>query len=312
MKTNVKLITSVTVLVTCFTLMAQEKITLTPSELIPHEEGYYSTGIQIDENQDGIMEYHNGCDDYYEDDLSDGIYDPHVNHEETGEQQGFKYVNCMIMPDCEPKGSPIEPPVATGYIQMCACQFSNTDSAIYSYIQSPAISNLVSIYMETSADVSTNDSRKIPYNIEYSKDLGTTWEPAYLRDNVFAQGGYRITYDSSKSSAVKKMVEASKSGPIVLRIITNDRAVDPPYQGQFVNLHALTITAERASSLNNISQNELKIKIQNQTIISENGTIKVYTIMGQFVGTGNQIQVGHQGIYLVKPEFGPVQKILVK
>jgi hypothetical protein len=293
-------------------LSGQEEIIFTPAELIPHDEGYYISGVEVDEDQDGNMEFHNGCEDYYEDDLSDGIYDPHVNHEETGEQQDFKYFNCLIMPTCGHKGTSIDPPVAVGYIQISACQFSNTDSAIYSYIQSPAISNLVSIYMETSADVSINDSRKVPYNIEYSKDFGVTWENDYLMDLVENQGGYRVTYDGSEYSVIQNMIDASKVSPIIIRIITNDRSVDRPYQGQFVKLHALTVTAEKASGLNNISQNRLYIKIQKQAIISEKGNIEVFNLMGQFIGTGDLVRVPYQGIYLVKPESGPVQKVLVQ
>jgi hypothetical protein len=293
-------------------LIAQDEIIFKPSELTPHEDGYYIAGFNRDKNGDGIPEFYNKCDDEYEDDLSDGIYDPHVNHEETGEQQSFKYFNCLIMPTCVHKSDPITPPVDTGYIQMSACQFTGTDTAILSYIQSPPINNLVSIYLETSADVSINESdRKIPYKIEYSKDFGTTWEKEYIYDDVKDQGGYRVTYDS-ESSILQTMIDASKLSPIVLRIITNDRSQLKPYQGQFVKLHALKITGEIGKT--NIRRNfsdDLNIQIRNLTIYSDE-SVSVFNIMGQYIGTGMYIQVPASGIYLVRTENGPVQKILVK
>ena len=47
-------------------------------------------------------------------------------------------------------------------------------------------------------------------------------------------------------------------------------------------------------------------------LITANTKIEVYNIMGQFIGTGNQVEVPAQGIYLVRTENSPVQKILVK
>jgi hypothetical protein len=293
-------------------LYAQEEIILNPAELVPHQDGYYIEGVWVDEDNDGNSEFHNQCDDYFEDDMEDGIYDPHVNHEETGEQQGFNYVNCLIMPTCEHKGTAIDPPVSTGYIQMSACLYSNTDSAIYSYIQTPPVKNLVSIYLETSSDVSINEKRQIPYNIEYSKDNGTTWENTFLGDKVAAQGGYRVTYDGSLNLEIKEMIDASKTTPIVLRIITNDREVESPNKGQFVKLHSLKLTADKVSTTDIMKNSNIVIKTKNHSIISENHKIEVYNIMGKFIGSGKTVSVPAQGIYLVKTGEFSVQKIWVK
>ena len=294
-------------------IIAQEEIILNPAELVPHDNGYYVSGVWVDENEDGVDEFHNGCDDYYEDEPDgspDWFYKPYLNHEETGEQQGFKYFNCMIMPTCDHKSEPIDPPVPTGYIQMHACMYSGTDSAIISYIQTPQVQNLTSIFLEISTDVSIGDHRTIVYNIEYSKDNGESWEAVYLQDNVLAQGGHRVTFDGSVNLEIQDMIDASKVGPIVLRIITNDRGSSP--EGQFIKLHSLKITAEEVSSIDNPTVSMLNIQTQNLSIISEKEKIEVYNIMGQFIGTGNLVEVPTQGIYLVRSENSPAQKILVK
>lgn len=231
---------------------------------------------------------------------------------ETGEQQEFSYFNCMIMPTCDAKSTPIEPPVATGYIQIHPCLYSYTDSAVYSYVQTPPVSNLISIYLETSSDVSINEKRHIPYFIEFSKDGGDTWENTYVGDEVQEQGGYRVSYDGTVHSEILDMIDASKASPIVIRIITGDRGVEGAQQGQFVKLHSFKITAEKASSIQNTQVSDLVLRIENRTIVSENSEIEVYNVMGQFIGTGNFVQVPGNGIYMVRSGNSPVQKILVK
>jgi hypothetical protein len=289
---------------------AQTEIIFNPAELTPHEDGYYKAGVYVDENQDGVDEFHNGCDDYYEDEdyIKDGFYDPSWMHQETGDQQSFKYFDCLIMPTCEYKGDGIDPPVATGYIQMHACMYSGTDTAKYSYVQSPPVSNLESIYMETSSNNST-DNRDVVYNLEYSKDLGATWENTYFQDKIITQGGLRVTYDGSVNLEIKEMIDASKVSPIVIRVITNDREATPT--GQFIKLHSLKLTAVFASSIQSVNYSELVLRTEDLTIISEKQKIEVYNIMGQYIGTGNYVEVPLHGIYMVKPKNGPVQKILV-
>lgn len=291
---------------------AQEEIEFIPSELTPSDTGYYVQGVWVDEDENGIDEFHNKCDDYWEDEdyIKDGFYDPHVNHEETGEQQDFKYFNCMIMPTCDSKGTPIDPPVATGYIQMSACMYSNTDSAIYSYIQAPPVSNLVSIYLETSANISTNN-KDIVYNLEYSKDNGSNWESTFFKDKIANQGGYRITYDGSVNPEIKKMIDDSKVSPIVIRIITNDR--NAGIVGEYVKLHALKLTAERASSIQPLaSEITPGFKINDLTVISNDKPLKVYNLSGQIVGSGKFVTVPSTGIYFVRTSENSVQKVFIK
>jgi hypothetical protein len=307
-----KLYTAVFLVVIGMIAFAQEEIEFIPADLDPHDEGYYVTGVWVDENDDGVDEYHNGCDDYWEDEdyIKDGFYDPHVNHEETGEQQDFKYFNCMIMPTCDYKGTAIDPPVETGFIQMSACLYSNTDSAIYSYIQSPQITNLVSIYLETSTNINT-ESRDIVYNIEYSKDNGTTWEPTFLQDKVKEQGGYRVTYDGSINLEIQQMIDDSKLGSIIIRIITNDR--NAAITGEYVRLHSLKLVADKPSSIQSLTSNvTLSFLINDLNIISNDKPLKVYNLMGQIIGTGYFVTVPSSGIYLVKTTDNNVQKVLIK
>jgi hypothetical protein len=162
--------------------------------------------------------------------------------------------------------------------------------------------------METSSNNST-DSRDVVYNIEYSKDLGATWENTYLQEKIIKQGGHRVTYDGTVYLEIQEMIDASKVNPIVIRVITNDRASTPV--GQFIKLHSLKLSGILSTSTQSVRYSELVIRIENLTILSESD-IEVYNVMGQFIGSGKHIEVPAYGIYMAKPENGPVQKILVK
>jgi hypothetical protein len=289
-----------------FNLFSQTEIIFDPSALIPHEDGYYISGVEVDENEDGIMEFHKGCEDYYENPLS-----PQDNHHETGTQQDFSYVNCMIMPTCEPKGTPIEPPVANGYIQMAPGLYLGTDSASMSTITTPPLSNIISMTMETSSDVSINDTRKIPYNIEYSKDFGTTWEETYIQDYVATQGGYRIIYNTEHSLEFDEMIQASNSSPILIRISTNDKSIERPLGGQYVKVHSIKILAEKASAIKTNFTDNNNLYINDRTVFS-NEKMLIFNTNGQLVGSGQTVNVPVQGIYMVLFDNGNTQKIIIK
>lgn len=295
-------------------IQAQEEIIFSPADLIPHEEGYYITGVWVDENEDGIPEFHNQCDDYYE--LVP--QDPQLNHVETGTQQDFTYMKCMIMPDCGPKGTPIDPPVTTGYIQIAPCYYMGTDSASISCILTPGLRNLVSMTLETSSDVSINDSRYIPYFLEYSIDNGVTWEPSFVQDQVATQGGYRITYDTDNTEHVsfRDMINASKETPIVIRLITNDVTIERPYKGQFVKVHYIKILAEKVTESSNAGQTlhsgqRVFFRVYDHTIVSLKDPLKVYNTLGQLAGSGMRVTLPHSGIYVVRSEQGRTQKVYI-
>jgi hypothetical protein len=289
-------------------LLSQSGIILNPAELIPHQDGYYVAGVNLDLNEDGIMEFYNGCFDGYENPLS-----PQDNHHESGTQQDFTYINCMIMPTCAHKSTPIEPPVPDGYIQMAPSLYLGTDSASISAIITPTVINLQSLSMETSADVSINDNRKIPYNIEYSKDNGITWEPAFIQDYVAAQGGYRATYTSESHLEFDEMVNESKVNPVLIRISTNDVSLERPLKGQYVKIHSIKIMAEIVSSIreSNIDSRKFDILVKDRTVSSDNFMI-LYNCMGQFAGSGKTVCLPSPGIYIVKLPDGTSQKLFIQ
>ncbi|MBN1414480.1 MAG: hypothetical protein JW973_05220 [Bacteroidales bacterium] len=310
MKTIPKFLASTLMVVSMgiLTLSAQNEIIFSPAELIPHDDGYYIAGVYLDLNEDGTPEFYNGCFDGYENYLS-----PQDNHHECGTQQNFTYISCMIMPTCTHKSTPIEPPVPDGYIQMAPSLYLGTDSASISAVLTPAIVNLQSLFMETSSDVSINEQRKIPYNIEYSKDNGLTWENNYISDFVAAQGGYRVTYTSESHLEFEEMVNASKDNPIVLRISTNDVSLDRPIKGQYVKIHSIKIMADMVSSIDDsrIDNNKLNLKVNNRTLFADN-SIKVYNSLGQFMGSGKQVSLPSGGIYIVLSSNGALQKIYIE
>ena len=290
---------------------AQDEIIFLTSELEPHEEGYYKTGVWVDEFNNGVLVHHDSCEDYYENYLA-----PQDNHVETGKQQDFEYITCMIMPDCPPKGTPIDPPVANGYIQMAPGLNLGTDSASISAIISPPVRNLVSMTLETSSDVSINENRKIPYNIDYSTDNGLTWsESVFITDYVGTQGGYRVTYDNAHSPEFLYMITESASTPIRLRISTNDVSLDRPVKGQYVKVHKITIIADlELVGIESVKKQEkLNITVRDKIVISEdNEIINVYNNTGQLIGKGISIYIENPGIYFVKSENKKTEKIFIK
>lgn len=295
------------------TIFGQEEIIFSPADLEPHEDGYYLSGVDLDLDDDGETEHYSQCDDAYEG--SDTI--PQLNHQETGTQQNFDYMHCMIMPTCENKGTDIDPPVETGYIQMAPGQYLGTDSALVSSITSPEIINLESITLETSADVSINDNRKIPYFVEISTDGGETWiEDYYINDYVATQGGYRVTYDADNTdfpNDIEYFIEKSEETSIRIRILTNDVTVDRPNKGQYVKVHLFTIVAELApeSGISDLSNSEVTFSVQERNIISSDGAVSVYTVLGSLIGSGQKVTVPEQGIYIVKTSDGLSKKVFI-
>jgi hypothetical protein len=285
-------------------LFAQEEIIFSPKDLIPADTGYYIGGVTKDKNQDGIPEFYNGCIDEYGD----------ASHNEAGVQQGFTYNRCMIMPTCWPKNAVDDHALAEiehaeGYIELTKSKYPGTDSAQLGYIISPAVTNLVSLYIEASPDVSSNDTRHIYYWIEYSKDGGTTWEETYIQDETISKAGDAHTYDASVYLEFEEMVNASKEGPVVLRIMSTPQETPPGPQR--VKIHYLKIMADKVSAIKPVTLDFPLVKVLNNTIYMEDASIEVYNMLGQHMGSGESIQVP-DGIYLVKYPSGKIQKIRVE
>ncbi|MBN1414482.1 MAG: hypothetical protein JW973_05230 [Bacteroidales bacterium] len=285
-------------------LFAQEEIIFDPAALIPADTGYYIGGVWKDKNDDGVDEFYNGCVDEYGD----------ANHNEAGVQQGFTYNGCMIMPTCWPKDADedhnlAEIEHAEGYIELTKTKYLDTDSAIMGYIISPPVENLVSLLIEASPDVSSNQDRHIYYWIEYSKDNGATWEMTYIQDETTSKLGDAHTYDATTHLEFDEMVNASKDGPIVLRIMSTPQAIPPGPQR--VKIHYLKIMADKVNAINPVTLDDPLVKVLDNTIYVETGTIDVYNMLGQHMGAGKSVWVP-DGIYLVRYPAGKTQKIIVE
>lgn len=277
--------------------LAQDEIILDPFLLIPDPDGYYEAGVWKDKDENGEDELYKGCVDEYSD----------AHHFEAGEQLGFTYHNCMIMPTCYPKDADEDHSLAEidhpeGYIQLTKTRFHGTDSAVYGYILSPPIENLVSLYLETSPDVSSNDTRHIYYYIEYSTDNGATWEFSYIKDETVSKKGDAHTYDGSVFLQFEDMKTASAEGPILLRIMSDE---------QRVKIHYLIITADISSAVTTTINENLQLRIENNIIYSVLEYIEVFSITGRFIGEGNSVVVPGNQLYIIKSENGKVQKVLV-
>lgn len=324
MKITITQIVSLALVGVCHLSYAQTEFELIGGDLIPHEDGFFLGGVTYDFNNDGHPDYISGCpgdfdfEDYERRDPADVTYEL---HNESGEQGGFTYKNCMILPVCDAKyPSELSPPLSHGFVQMRpGIDTSDVDLAD-SYIESPEISNLVSITMETSPDVSIQASRQIPYIIEYSIDGGETYDQDYfILDVVQSQEGYRVTYTPETNEVVEKMSADSKTQNIKLRFITNS---DSPglgtHKGQYVKVHKITIVADSAATdLPDLALSadqmvkEDPVKIRNSVVFVEKGSLSVYNLSGRLIGSGREVQV-NRGLYVVVTDKGFRKKILMQ
>jgi len=300
---------------------AQDEILFEPSELSVTDSSYYIKGAWVDYDKDGVLDWYNGCYDAYECKSWEG-YAVQENHHESGTDQGFKYENCMIMPDCPSKyeEDTIVPPIPRGYIQMAPCVYPGTDSASMSAIYSPPIMYLESLELALSVDVSIKPGeREIPFNIDISKDFGETWEDGFFINDICTErAGTWALYEEGHSIDFDMMIEASEEGPIIIRLYTNDRSIDAPLKGQFVKVHLITIWAElyEEETQVGIKQNNIDLtkyySISDRSITSLKGLVSVYNPSGQLIGNGKIIAVQNAGIYFLKFENGYTQKVFIK
>jgi hypothetical protein len=279
-----------------------EEITLDPSKLVPADSGYYIAGVWKDTDNDGIPDtFYNGCVDEY----GDG------DHREAGTQQGFTYRGAMIMPTCVAKGD--QPIVSTGYIQLRRSWYLGTDSAVIGELVCPPVTNLQSLYMEVSPDVTPLATRHIYYIIEYSKDMGVTWEETFIRDESTSKNGDLKTYDGSVSLEFQEMIDASQSTPILIRIYTDPQ--DPSAGGQTypqrLKIHKIILTADKASGVKDIAADQSNILIRNNTVFAKTGSISVYNMMGSLVATGESVSL-NSGMYIIKSDSGYTEKVVIK
>jgi hypothetical protein len=276
---------------------------LNPADLTPSDTGYYLAGI--DKTENGSTVHYSECYDAYGD----------ASFMENGLQQGFTYHKCMIMPSCTAKGTST---VDDGFIGIGKGKYFDTDSAVVCWIMSPSLSNLDSLYIQTSSDISINTSRHVPFYIQYSTDDGITWNTDYwIMDYVTVQGGYTVTYTSSGSLNFSQMVTDSKTQNIRLRIRTGDNTSTTlgSDKGQRVFVHKIKIYAKTVinttTGISTVTAATSLATITDRTITSKEGNIIVYTQLGQVVGTGTSVTVKNSGLYIIKNAAGSVQKVFI-
>lgn len=291
----------------CFGLVnayAQETVTYTlvPSELDPADDGYYEAGVEVDENDDGVMEFHNKCEDYYGD----------SHHNESGTVEGFTYGGAMIMPTCEGKGTPPEG-WPTGYIQLTKHKYSGTDTASFGYIETPSITNLQSLEVKVGTDVSINNSRQIHMMIESSLDGGETWDEGFfINQQLTNQGGDVHLYMAGGESAeFNEIVASSLEGPIKLRILS--WPAPGADQGQRLKIFGVELVASpgEVTAVGDELEIRPSFEVVNSAFVATKGNLSVYTITGILIGSGKSVQIQEIGLYVVKPDQGSAQKVFI-
>lgn len=296
-----------------------ETFTLVPSELDPAEDGYYEAGVDVDENNDGIMEHHEGCPEPGEDKWGDS------DHHESGTQQGFTYHNAMIMPDCAGKGTPPEG-WTDGYIQLTKHKYFGTDSAEMGYIVTPAVTNLQSLEIKTGTDVSINNNRTIWMMIESSLDGGETWDEGFfIHQQLTNQGGdVHLYMANGESVGFNQIVADSEAGPVMLRITTypppGTEAGGNAPNGERLKIFGIEMVGTPAGSGGPITAvgDEFNVRpffeIQNNSFVATaaKGKLFVYRITGEFLGSGENIQIPGRGLYVVRSAKGKAKKVFVE
>lgn len=291
-------------------LFAQDQIILNPKYMVPADTGYYIGGAWKDLNDDDVDEFYNECTEEFGGE----------NHNEAGVQFGFTYNKSMIMPTCFQKDidDTTKMDHSEGYIQLDKTRDVGTDSAVMCYIITPPVTNLVSLTLEVSTDNTRTNDRPIDWLIEYSKDNGETWENSYIIDGypiTDKKYGETFVYDGSEFQEFGDIKTASQEDPIVIRIMSRPQVYEPDGSvsiwAQRLRVHYVSIVADKVSSINNIEFDLGTIRINNNTIYSDNGTIEVFNTLGQFMGSGEFVSV-QSGIYIVRNEMGATQKVLVK
>ncbi|MBN2610001.1 MAG: hypothetical protein JXB00_00430 [Bacteroidales bacterium] len=282
-------------------LYAQDTLIFDPSLLTPSDTGYYVKGYDKTEGTPPVVVHYDSCSNEFQE----------SHHFEADTLEGFYFQNGMVMPTCPSKNTPSN--VSLGYMQLGKSMDLGTATEKLCALTFPPVQNLISIYLEVSPDNSPipapdPNERHIYFYVEYSKDNGDSWQVNKIHDETLDKAGDKHTYDAAGSFTVfNEMKTASETGPIVIRVFTDPQ---PGLNPQRLRIHKAMVIADKVSSLTDyITDNEF-ITVLNGVIISKTGTVKVYNIHGQLIGSGDKVSVKN-GIYIVASEDGRTQKVMV-
>ena len=300
MKTNLllRLAAIAFILIAGFNSYAVE-IVFDPSLLTPSDTGYYIGGYDKDEG--GVLVHYDSC--------SNEFTESH--HFESGEQNGFNFVNAMVMPDCPTKNSPSN--VSLGYIQLGKGKYDGTDSMKICALYCPTVRNIESLTLELSCDVTPQPGGlTILYYIEYSFDGGETWvENNYVQGNADDKAGKIDIHNSSSSPNFNLIIAESATKDVKMRIRTNGIVGETDNLRHRVRIFKATLVAGEIVGISDLVKDQVKIEIRNNTIFSNNGEVTVMNLLGQIMGKGTSVQV-NPGIYIVRNQTGFVKKVYIK
>ncbi len=317
-------------------------IILNPDNFVPHEDGYYVSGADVDKvGNDGIPEHYDGCEDAYGD----------ASHNETGIQNGWTYENVIIFNDCQDDeisvaaGSTIKGtqpvsdwPTSESIIQITKLKKLDSADMTFGYIQSPAFSNIKSLTVKASTDVSINGGRDIFFLIEISRD-GQVWSyldyseipggdalaDAFIIQKMTNQGGDIHTYTSGNSDfdAIKAISESADS--IMLRIVSFPDLDRSKIDGERLKIWEMTIEAQTVvpssggpgdttALATSVDLTQAPYRIVNGEFESLcNEKLYVYRLSGALVGTGNNVKIpSSKGLFIIKTESGFAEKVFIK
>jgi hypothetical protein len=300
-------------------------IILDPAQFIPADTGYYIAGVDKDIiGKDGIPEHYDGCFDAYGD----------IDHKESGEQNGWKYDRVIIFRGCSSDPSVVDDaikgtvptenwPAVGNIIQLGKHKYPLTDSATFSYLESPAFSSITSLNVKVGTDLSINNNRSIFILIEASKDGGETWEyidnpdgTAFIQQQLTNQGGDDLTFTAGTNDGFDAIVALSQAGPIKIRLV----AIPPPLSnasGERLKIWGVTIVGKTVPKVVAPLANNLELKapytFSNSIFTAIEGReISVYNLSGRLIGSGKSVAVHQKGLFIVRADNGYTKKVLLK
>ncbi|MEQ8241098.1 MAG: thrombospondin type 3 repeat-containing protein [Cyclobacteriaceae bacterium] len=240
---------------------------LDPGTFDPDPTGYYLTGVvkivnDCDRNNE---QRYGGCDDAY----------GGADHDEYGTQNGWTYGKAIIFHDCSGPGvnqvnacggkigsadkyhdsHPDGWDTTEDFLRLAKHTYFDTDSASFGYIISPAFTNLKSLKIASTSDISRQEgNREIVIMVEASFDGGQSWHyvdivgDAWVEHIVQNQAGDIASFtDGGGSAGFQEIVDGSKEADSTLiRILPIPYIdnIDRHSDGQRLNIWEVVIEAQ--------------------------------------------------------------------
>ncbi|MEO9477989.1 MAG: hypothetical protein ABJG41_20765 [Cyclobacteriaceae bacterium] len=259
-------------------VIAQSDTTMVfdPATIPVDETGYWTVGADKVIEECGPNPVHfDGCDDAYGD----------SDQREEGVVDGWEYGRATVFYDCHLEenmdatctGSADKYPhdeiegwseTESDFIMLGKHKYYETDSAFFGFIITPPFTNLKSLNITTSGDISRQENtRELVYLIEASFDGGVTWEyndkadgDAWLEHIMNSHAGDIATFeDGDGDFGFQAIVDGSKDADSTMLRISSFPYIpklDRTPNGQRINVWEVVVEAQTVPKVAGDSDND--------------------------------------------------------